>query len=163
MVHKTFAFWIISRLCGPHSLVQLFVVVIHRFPLLSFDFLDKSWQRQANPRRLAEAPSMVLHMVVSMNVRRAPSSSALNVSSSTSFSDASGKSAESFGSGTWKDSVDCVSCSSLFRHKCRKLEELEPFFSAFNVAHVQGPLRFTDRTRNKTGVPQLLFFWTRTR
>ena len=37
--------------------------------------------------------------------------------------------------------VDCVTCSSSFRHNSRKLEELEALFTAFIVAHVRNLVR----------------------
>ena len=52
-----------------------------------------------------------------------------------------------------------MSCSSFFRRKSRKLEQLEALLSAFIVVHVEGPLRLTDCARNKAEL--LSFFLTK--
>ena len=45
--------------------------------------------------------------------------------------------------------VDCVKCTTFFRHNSRELEVLEALLTAFIVAQVQGPQLLTSRTWHK--------------
>ena len=91
----------------PHCLVQFFMVVVHRFPLLSLDSLVKGLAEgmpiridQRDPYRSSPL------LVVSMKVRRTPSSCARSVTSSASSRMTSDeKPAVNIGCTTWKDSM----------------------------------------------------------